>query len=151
MAQIKSHPWFLTNLPVEFMDEGTMSYQEPDQPMQNMDEIMQILAEATIPAAGTRGPPQPLSDTPETMDEDMEDLDSDMDQDLKQWRGSVCHVIMSMLSVWKPISAAALLVNQSIEFLMIWISSSLTSGLCVQAMAQVISLVHTRMYAVQRF
>lgn len=56
-------------------------YEEPDQPMQSIDEIMQIIAEATIPAAGTRGLGQYITDSLD-MDDDMEDLDSDPDLDV---------------------------------------------------------------------
>jgi serine/threonine-protein kinase SRK2 len=37
------------------MVENTMNneFEEPDQPMQSIEEIMQIISEATIPAAGT--------------------------------------------------------------------------------------------------
>jgi len=37
------------------MDEKIMSnqFEEPDQPMQSVDTIMQIISEATVPAAGT--------------------------------------------------------------------------------------------------
>nr|CAB3466330.1 unnamed protein product [Digitaria exilis] len=82
MPQIKNHPWFLKNLPIDIMDDGTMSYEEPDQPIQSMNEIMQILAEATIPAAGSRGRAQLLSDGLD-MDDDMEDLESDLDLDIE--------------------------------------------------------------------
>ncbi|GJM95310.1 hypothetical protein PR202_ga12027 [Eleusine coracana subsp. coracana] len=84
MPEIKSHPWFVKNLPADLMDDATMSsqYEEPDQPMQNMNEIMQILAEATIPAAGTRGMNQFLVDSLD-LDDDMEDLDSDLDIDIE--------------------------------------------------------------------
>jgi serine/threonine-protein kinase SRK2 len=83
MPEIKSHPWFVKNLPADLMDDATTSsqYVEPDQPMQNMNEIMQILAEATIPAAGTRGMNQFLADSLD-FDDDMEDLDSDLDIDI---------------------------------------------------------------------
>ncbi|CAK9156268.1 unnamed protein product [Ilex paraguariensis] len=39
----------------DLMDEGTTNnqFEEPDQPLQSIDEIMQIIAEATIPGAGT--------------------------------------------------------------------------------------------------
>lgn len=47
-----------------------------------MDEIMQILAEATIPAAGSRGLNQFLNDGLD-LDGDMDDLDSDTDLDLE--------------------------------------------------------------------
>ncbi|KAL6847289.1 hypothetical protein ACP4OV_023142 [Aristida adscensionis] len=84
MPEIKNHPWFMKNLPADLMDDGTMScqYEEPDQPMQNMNEIMQILAEATIPAAGTRGINQFLADSFDLDDMD-EDLDSDLDIDIE--------------------------------------------------------------------
>jgi serine/threonine-protein kinase SRK2 len=54
---ISNHPWFTRNLPADLMDENSTTskqYEEPDQRVQSMDEIMQILAEATIPAAGSR-------------------------------------------------------------------------------------------------
>ncbi|XP_062203952.1 serine/threonine-protein kinase SAPK9 [Phragmites australis] len=84
MPEIKNHPWFVKNLPADLMDDGTMStqYEEPDQPMQNMNEIMQILTEATIPAAGTGGMNQFLADSLD-LDDDMEDLDSDLDLDIE--------------------------------------------------------------------
>jgi serine/threonine-protein kinase SRK2 len=82
IPQIKSHPWFLKNLPIDIMDDdGSVSYEEPDQPMQNMNDIMQILAEATIPPAGTRTAAQLLSDGLD-VEENMEDLDSDEDLDM---------------------------------------------------------------------
>nr|CAB3493996.1 unnamed protein product [Digitaria exilis] len=84
IPEIRNHPWFLKNLPADLMDDSTMSnqYEEPEQPMQSMDEIMQILAEATIPAAGSSGINQFLNDGLD-LDDDMEDLDSDADLDLE--------------------------------------------------------------------
>lgn len=84
IPDIRNHEWFLKNLPADMMDENTMSnqYEEPDQPMQSIDEIMQILAEATIPAAGTHGLNQYLTDSLDIDDDDMEDLDSDPDLDV---------------------------------------------------------------------
>ncbi|ONK64750.1 uncharacterized protein A4U43_C07F29480 [Asparagus officinalis] len=83
MSEIRTHSWFLKNLPANLMDDNMMSnqYEEPDQPMQSVDEIMQIIAEATIPAAGTRGIGQFITDSLD-MDDDMEDLDSDPDLDV---------------------------------------------------------------------
>ncbi|GMP28105.1 hypothetical protein CsSME_00003785 [Camellia sinensis var. sinensis] len=59
------------------MDEKTMSnqYEEPDQPMQSIDAIMQIISEATMLPVG-------LYDLDLNMDDDMEDLDSDPDLDI---------------------------------------------------------------------
>lgn len=88
VPDIKNHPWFLKNLSAGLMDGATVSnqYEEPDQPMQNMDEIMQILAEATIPPDS--GTSQLLCDSLDLDDDDdvdeyydMEDLDSDLDLD----------------------------------------------------------------------
>ncbi|GJN24070.1 hypothetical protein PR202_gb11783 [Eleusine coracana subsp. coracana] len=83
IPEITNHPWFTKNLPADLMDENTTSkqYEEPDQPVQSMDEIMQILAEATIPAAGSQIN-QFLNDGLD-LDDDMDDLDSDADLDLE--------------------------------------------------------------------
>ncbi|XP_028092780.1 serine/threonine-protein kinase SRK2E-like isoform X4 [Camellia sinensis] len=77
IPEIRNHEWFLKNLPADLMDEKTMSnqYEEPDQPMQSIDAIMQIISEATIPPVG-------LYDLDLDMDDDMEDLDSDPDLDI---------------------------------------------------------------------
>ncbi|KAL9253027.1 Serine/threonine-protein kinase SRK2I-like protein [Drosera capensis] len=87
IEEIKTHEWFLRNLPSDLMDENTMGspFQEPEQPMQSLDTIMQIISEATIPGPGMRGLNQFLSDPlamDEDFDEDMDDLtDSDIDVD----------------------------------------------------------------------
>ncbi|XP_074566349.1 serine/threonine-protein kinase SAPK10 [Curcuma longa] len=85
IPEIRNHKWFLKNLPADLVDDNTMSnqYEEPDQPMQSIDEIMQILAEATIPVAGTPGLNQFLTDGLDIDDDDMEDLDSDLDLDIE--------------------------------------------------------------------
>ncbi|KAF5961228.1 hypothetical protein HYC85_002437 [Camellia sinensis] len=77
IPEIRNHEWFLKNLPADLMDEKTMSnqYEEPDQPMQSIDAIMQIISEATILPVG-------LYDLDLDMDDDMEDLDSDPDLDI---------------------------------------------------------------------
>lgn len=63
------------------MDENTISsqFQEPEQPMQSIDTVMQIISEATVPAAGTLN--RIVSDT-FYMDEEFEELsDSELDID----------------------------------------------------------------------
>ncbi|KAG0477201.1 hypothetical protein HPP92_013605 [Vanilla planifolia] len=85
MSEIRSHQWFLKNLPADLMDESTMGNQfvEPDQPMQSVDQIMQIIAEATIPAAGTRSLSHFLPGSLDPYDDDdMEDLASDTELDV---------------------------------------------------------------------
>ncbi|XP_068342743.1 serine/threonine-protein kinase SRK2I-like [Pyrus communis] len=80
IPEIKNHPWFLKNLPADLMDEGNQ-FEEPDQPMQSIDAIMQIIAEATIPAAGTLGLSSYMTDNLD-MDDDMDDLDSESELDV---------------------------------------------------------------------
>ncbi|KAJ0040046.1 hypothetical protein Pint_28116 [Pistacia integerrima] len=82
IPEIRNHPWFLKNLPADLVDEKTMGshYEEPDQPMQSIDVIMQIIAEASIPAVGN-GLNRYLTDNFD-MDDDMEDLDSESDLDI---------------------------------------------------------------------
>jgi len=53
---------------------------ESDQPMQNIDTIMQIISEATIPAAGTYSLDQFMADN--IIDDDMDELDSDFELDV---------------------------------------------------------------------
>lgn len=76
IPEIRSHSWFLKNLPADLMDERTMGsqFEEPDQPMQSLEVIMQIISEATIPPVGLYNL--------DLMDDDMEDLDSDPDLDI---------------------------------------------------------------------
>lgn len=63
------------------MDDNTQ-FEEPDQPMQSLDEIMQIIAEATVPAPGSQNLNQYLAGTLD-MDDDMdEDLESEPDLDI---------------------------------------------------------------------
>ncbi|GAB2282563.1 Serine/threonine-protein kinase srk2i [Dionaea muscipula] len=86
IPEIKKHEWFLRNLPADLMDENTGNqFQEPEQPMQSLDTIMQIISEATIPPAGMRRFNQYLLDPldmDEDLDDDMNDLtDSDIDVD----------------------------------------------------------------------
>lgn len=66
------------------MDDNTTNkqFEEPDQPMQSIDEIMQIIAEATIPAAGTQSLNQYLTGSLDIDDDMDEDLDTDPDLDI---------------------------------------------------------------------
>ncbi|XP_050109111.1 serine/threonine-protein kinase SRK2E isoform X4 [Malus sylvestris] len=83
IPEIRNHEWFLKNLPADLMVENTMNnqFEEPDQPMQSLDEIMQIIAEATIPAAGTNSLNQYLAGSLD-IDNMEEDLESDPDIDI---------------------------------------------------------------------
>lgn len=83
MPEIRNDEWFLKNLPADLIDENkTNQFEEPDQPMQTDDEIMQIITEATIPAAGTNSLNQYLTGSLDIDDDMDEDLESDPDLDI---------------------------------------------------------------------
>lgn len=82
MPEILNHEWFLKNLPADLMDEKVLGnqFEEPDQPMQSIDVIMQIISEATVPLVGTS-----LDQFMIDMDEDddgMDELESDSELDI---------------------------------------------------------------------
>lgn len=80
MAEIKTHGWFLKNL-TEDMDEDKMIndlFEEPDQPMQSVDAIMQIISEATIPHVGLYN--LDMMDDDLDFDFDLGDFDSDREE-----------------------------------------------------------------------
>ncbi|KAL3843931.1 hypothetical protein ACJIZ3_001334 [Penstemon smallii] len=84
MPEIRNHEWFLKNLPSELMDDNMLKnqFEEPDQqPVQSDDEIMQIITEATIPAAGNNLN-QYLTGCLDIDDDMDEDLESDPDLDI---------------------------------------------------------------------
>ncbi|XP_068467388.1 serine/threonine-protein kinase SRK2I-like isoform X4 [Phaseolus vulgaris] len=70
------------DLPPYLMDENIMGKQfvESDQPMQSIDTIMQIISEATVPAAGIYSLDQFMADN--IIDYDMDESDSDFEQDV---------------------------------------------------------------------
>lgn len=85
IPDIRSHEWFLTNLPADLMVDSTMSnqFEEPQQPMQSVEEIMQIIREATIPGAKTQSLNQYLTGSLDMDDDDMdEDPETDSDLDI---------------------------------------------------------------------
>lgn len=85
MPEIRNHEWFLKNLPADLMDESSNNtqFEEPDQPMQSDDDIMRLISEATIPAAGSHSLKQYLTGSLDIDDEDMdEDPETDPDLDI---------------------------------------------------------------------
>lgn len=83
IPEIRNHEWFLKNLPADLMENMTNNqFEEPDQPMQSDAEIMSIITEATIPAAGTTNLNQYLNGSEDLYDDMEEDLESDPDLDI---------------------------------------------------------------------
>nr|ANB59167.1 serine/threonine protein kinase 2.2 [Zea mays] len=56
IPEIKNHPWFLKNLPIEMTDEYQMNLQLVDMnvPSQSLEEIMSIILEARKPGDGLK-------------------------------------------------------------------------------------------------
>ncbi|XP_027192514.1 serine/threonine-protein kinase SRK2I-like [Cicer arietinum] len=83
MPEIWEHKWFLKNLPMDLMDEKIMGnqFEEPEQPMQSIDTIMQIISEATIPAAGTCSLDQFMGDNID-MDDEFDELEYESELDI---------------------------------------------------------------------
>ncbi|XP_031736973.1 serine/threonine-protein kinase SRK2I isoform X3 [Cucumis sativus] len=94
IPEIKNHSWFLKNLPSDLMDENTMGnqFEEPDQPMQSLDAIMQIIAEATIPAVGSHGLMCMADNLDMDDDDDMDDLDDESELDIES-SGEIVYAI----------------------------------------------------------
>uniref|UniRef100_A0A1J3HE94 non-specific serine/threonine protein kinase n=2 Tax=Noccaea caerulescens TaxID=107243 RepID=A0A1J3HE94_NOCCA len=83
IPEIKNHNWFLKNLPADLMDESNTGsqFEEPEQPMQSLDTIMQIISEATIPAVRNRCLDDFMTDNLD-LDDDMDDFDSESEIDI---------------------------------------------------------------------
>ncbi|KAL6494745.1 Serine/threonine-protein kinase srk2e [Orobanche gracilis] len=82
IPEIRNHDWFLKNLPTDLTDDSMSNnqFEEPEQPMQSDDEIMQIITEATIPPAGTNSLNHKyLTGSLDIVDDMDEDVESDPD------------------------------------------------------------------------
>lgn len=49
IAEIKSHPWFLKNLPIELMEGGSWQSNDVNNPSQGIEEVLSIIQEARKP------------------------------------------------------------------------------------------------------
>ncbi|GMN33865.1 hypothetical protein TIFTF001_004382 [Ficus carica] len=78
IPEIKKHPWFLKNLPMEFMDgeEVALQNKEENDSSQSEEEILSIIQEARTPAEGPKFGGQFLGGSV-----DLDDLDADADID----------------------------------------------------------------------
>lgn len=56
IPEIKKHPWFLKNLPVEFLDEneGGLKNDDGSDSPQSIEELLSIIQEARKPGEGPR-------------------------------------------------------------------------------------------------
>ncbi|KAK8268315.1 hypothetical protein V6Z12_D11G058400 [Gossypium hirsutum] len=77
IPEIKQHPWFLKNLPIEFV-EGENGYMENEEESQSIEEILSIRDEARKGGDGPKVGSQLLGGS---MDLDDDDIDCDADID----------------------------------------------------------------------
>ncbi|KAI4317291.1 hypothetical protein L6164_025172 [Bauhinia variegata] len=78
IPEIKKHPWFLENLPVEFMDEDEVAQNDDvnDDSSQSIEEILSVIQEARKTGEGPRFGGQFVGGSME-----LDDLDADADID----------------------------------------------------------------------
>ncbi|KAK8587627.1 hypothetical protein V6N13_086608 [Hibiscus sabdariffa] len=87
IPEIKQHPWFLKNMPKEFMESGNMENEEESRNVsQRIEEILYIIDEAR---KGGEGPKVGSRLLGGSMDLDDDDLDADID-DLETSGDFVC-------------------------------------------------------------
>ncbi|OAY57581.1 serine/threonine-protein kinase SAPK2 isoform X1 [Manihot esculenta] len=88
IPEIKNHPWFLKNLPLELMERGSWQSNDVNNPSQSIEEVLSIIQEARKPV-----------ELPKTVDDflggsmDLDDLDADVDyEDIDTSDDFVCHL-----------------------------------------------------------
>ncbi|KAH1096906.1 hypothetical protein J1N35_013827 [Gossypium stocksii] len=85
IPEIRSHTWFLKNLPIELMEDGSWQSQDVNNPSQTMEEVQFIIQEAMktteVPKAGEFSMGGSM---------DLDDLDADIDLDVDTSGDFVC-------------------------------------------------------------
>ncbi|KAJ0085452.1 hypothetical protein Patl1_08562 [Pistacia atlantica] len=84
IPEIKNHPWFLTNLPIELMEGGSWQSNDVNNPSQCMEEVLSIVQEARKPVEASRN--GHLLGT----SMDLDDLDTDDLDDIETSGDFVC-------------------------------------------------------------
>ncbi|KAL6317270.1 hypothetical protein AAG906_030023 [Vitis piasezkii] len=74
IPEIKTHPWFLKNLPIEMMDGGSWQKNDINNPSQSVEEILSIIQEARK-TTGVRKAGGPFMEG----SMDLDDIDADED------------------------------------------------------------------------
>ncbi|KAM6543675.1 hypothetical protein CsatB_008122 [Cannabis sativa] len=87
IPEIKNHPWFLRNLPIEFMEGGSYQSTDVNNPSQSIEEVVSIIHEASkvVEAPKLGGGLMGGS-----MDLDDLDIDADVDIDIETSGDFVC-------------------------------------------------------------
>ncbi|KAH0989199.1 hypothetical protein GBA52_000682 [Prunus armeniaca] len=81
IPEIKSHPWFVKNLPMEMMEGGSWQTHDVNNPSQSIEEVQSIIQEARKPVGVPNAARKPLigSSSMELDDLDAEDIETSGD------------------------------------------------------------------------
>ncbi|KAJ4701370.1 Protein kinase [Melia azedarach] len=86
IPEIKIHPWFLTNLPIELAEGGSWQSNDVNNPSQSLEEVLAIIHEARKPIESSRIEGHLLGSSM-----DLDDLDADADlEDIETSGDFVC-------------------------------------------------------------
>ncbi|CAN4090040.1 unnamed protein product [Withania somnifera] len=93
IEEIKKHPWFLENLPKEFMEGEEASLVQAhgglEKPLQSIEEALAIIQEATKPAEGSKASDYFVNSSI-SMELDDFDTDADLDDEIDTSGDFVC-------------------------------------------------------------
>ncbi|TXG52753.1 hypothetical protein EZV62_021922 [Acer yangbiense] len=84
ISEIKNHPWFLRNLPIEMMEGGSWQSNDVNNPSQSLEEVMSIIQDASKPVLASRVEGNLLGSSM-----DLDDLDADL-EDIETSGDFVC-------------------------------------------------------------
>ncbi|KAK2375574.1 Serine/threonine-protein kinase sapk2 [Trifolium repens] len=86
IPEIKNHPWFLKNLPVELMEGGSWQTNDVNNPSQSVDEVLSIIQEARKPLNIPK-----IGGLLSSGSMDLDDFDADVDlEDIDTFGDFVC-------------------------------------------------------------
>ncbi|KAH0777640.1 hypothetical protein KY290_009051 [Solanum tuberosum] len=95
IEEIKKHPWFLKDLPIEYMEgeDASLQMKEENEPTQSIDEVLAIIQEAKKPGEGPKGCDllvKGISSSIDLDDDDDSDIDDDTEDDIETSGEFVC-------------------------------------------------------------
>ncbi|WMV53325.1 hypothetical protein MTR67_046710, partial [Solanum verrucosum] len=95
IEEIKKHPWFLKDLPIEYMEgeDASLQMKEENEPTQSIDEVLAIIQEAKKPGEGPKGCDllvKGISSSIDLDDDDDSDIDDDTDDEIETSGEFVC-------------------------------------------------------------
>ncbi|KAK4356267.1 hypothetical protein RND71_025238 [Anisodus tanguticus] len=85
IEEIKKHPWFMKNLPIEFMEgeEASLQMNGENEPSQSIDEVLAIIQEARKPGEGLKAGDLFVKGSSSMDLNDDLDIDADIDHEIE--------------------------------------------------------------------